>query len=289
MSFMGLEDKAVDLDYVARVRKIAETHINGKRVIIQELLPWFGDFEGEVIIQAKETETNNLVAYAGFNRAHLLSTVRPNAIELRQLVISERYRRAGFGNAFLALLLHLGHREKIPFVLEPNPISGKPLGKVELTKWYEKHGFRKFSAEEVERHAHEKLMHEINRDLLFEGFEHSTEKLSGKKRYSLNSGEIDEMKKVPEEQRIALYRQHLIEQYGFDHSFNAKISQHRNTFANHLLREPTQVNSELISRFKINNKYRFPNNQRLGRAWKIIHKSEKKPRKRPEGTSGSHF
>lgn len=282
------EAKAFYLGYVARVRKVAETTVDGKRILIQELLPWFGDFKGEPILQAKEAGTNRLVGYIGFHTFHHLTDTKPECIALGQIKVWPEYRRTGFSNQFLALALHLASQAKVPIILEQKPTSDKPLEKEGLRIWYKMHGFREFSKEERDQLAHEIHMHGINRDLLFAGFQHSTGKITGKKVYSISREEIEAMNNVPEEHRIQLYRQHLIAKYGTDRAFETNLQMHRRIVEAHLFREPAAVHEPLLTKFKINSKYRFPTKERLNRTWESIRKAGKQPRKIPEAPRPMH-
>ncbi|GEM_PF-2547346 len=276
--------RAKDRGYVARARKIAETTINGKRVVVEELISWYGDFAVE--IQAREVGTQRLVAYAGLNVRHGLDEVRPDFMELRQIKVMPGFREGGFGNSFLALVDHFAAKENVPLVLEVEPTSEKPMDREKLAEWYKRHGYREFTPKEIEHYAQLESMKHIDGSLIREGFERSTGGLTGRYRHfreEIEEEDVRALAELPEAERIRMYKERLIERYGTDRAYASNLRVYREGVASHLIREPhVPVNQRLLTRFAFAKRYRFTDRHRLRTTWNAIHASGKEPRKRPE-------
>lgn len=273
--------KAMDPGFVARTRKIGTTILKGKKVVVEELLPFYGDYTNGIAIQAREERSGNMVAYAGFHiQRHRLSDSRPDWIELSQIKVMPQYRGTRFGTTLLDLCTHLARKAKLRLYLEPEPTSEKPLSQTQLAKWYQQHGFKPLAKDERKQVAKEEFLHYVNTTLLFEGFEHSTGKITGKRRYSLNPSEINEMNNIDEQTRLELYRQHRIKQYKSDVAYRANFDSHRATVSNHLFLEETKPN-RVPTRLRISRQYRFPSRADLNEAWAEIKRQGIKPTKTP--------
>lgn len=268
---------AADLGYVARVRKVAETTIDGKRIIIQELLPWFGHIP--VVLQAKEVGTNHMIAFASFETRHLLSDARPDWLEFRQIKVLPQYRKSGFAGDFLDLVCHLAAKAKVPLVLKPEPTSEKPLSEEELARWYQRHGFREFTKEEKARIGHAIFMHRVDQSLLFAGFEHKTGEITGPKVYSISREVIEAMNLIPQAKRIALAKKLHAKERGIL-TWPAYVKQYFRFVTGQMIREPSKpVNPDRIKRFKFALKYRLPDRKRIERAGMQFMQREKNPEK----------
>ncbi|MBI2598331.1 MAG: hypothetical protein HYW50_03995 [Candidatus Diapherotrites archaeon] len=260
--------------------------IDGKRILIQELLPWFGDFQGMPVLQAKEVGTNHLAGYIGFKgfgfqNPNIFVDARPDWLELRQIKVFPQYRKGGFANGFLALACHLAAKAKVPLILEPKPTGDKALNEEQLTRWYRLHGFRKLTPEECQKIAHQMMMKQINSDLLFAGFDQQTGTMTGKRRYSLSQEEIKKMDSIPEDTRIAFYKKH----HEWGHALERNRDSRLRFISKYMLRDPSiSVRQEWLRQFKVVPKFVFPNSIRLKMAWDAIHKSGKQPRKRPQAS-----
>ncbi len=274
--------QAISMGEVARRRTVAHGTINGKKVVVEELLPWFGDFKGEPVIQIREDETKELVAYAGFRTGHgrAFREATPQWVELRQLSVMPRYRGIGIGSELLKLIVHVAKRSKVPLYLHPEATSDKPLKDDELRQFYARHGFRLFTPDEVEEITRRSQMHNIKTRLLFDGFQHGTRRITGPRIYSLSLEKIRKMDRYTDAELIALYRDHLKRQYRTDSAYHSNWSNEKERVGEHMPLAALNPNDEPLM-FSVLPNYRLPNAVRVNATWRRIHASGKEPRIKP--------
>ncbi|MBI4360228.1 GNAT family N-acetyltransferase [Candidatus Micrarchaeota archaeon] len=273
-----MEEKATETGRVARTRKIAEATVDGKKVVVEELLHWSGDFQGEPVIQVRELQTGNLVAYAGFRtrEGHMLAKTGSEWVELSQLSVAPAYRGQGIGSELLRLVVQLAKKSNVPLYLHPQAIGDRRLSSDELRSFYARHGFRPFTRGEVLELTRRVEMNHIKRNLLFNGFQHQTRHLTGPPMPSPEPKQLKAMDRYSDEELIRLWREHLNQQHHTDESLQANWNATASDINQHMpLAELT--NAERPTRFNVRPSYRLPNTARVKVAWRRIHAAGKKP------------
>ncbi|HLD62892.1 MAG TPA: GNAT family N-acetyltransferase [Candidatus Norongarragalinales archaeon] len=260
------EPKAVDLTHVARVRAIGKTEIGGKKIIIEELIPKIGDFD--LILQAREERTNNLVAHASLQKNHPLSVSYPEAFSLRNIKVQEKYAGTGFGSILLALTASLAKNAGVQLVLNPEPSSTKRLNTRQLWAWYQRHGFRRLTKTELSNVVRSREINDIAARLWFSGYEHETQDLTGPKRYSAALADTRRIKQLPYAQLVSLYEKALAADHTAlrpDYLIKSYRAISQRICNSHLILDPetAEVSTDSIAQIELSPKYSFPSRKRL--------------------------